>query len=203
MLKKPEFSFLMRNSYMYKCSGGYTLVFKYTTGDEHKSHVEFSNNIFYEHNSGAYGSMMFYSTKSSRNSEYVIDIHDNTFIADRSYNSGDKNTFLNGNTDYQQGAFTMYVNRNRVIGYTSLFPNMPNNVTHITADFNYNYFAPTFSGFSDVLGTTSEYFSTKPYSDPIDIDNLIYYEDYAMTVYDGMLDVSGVSFYDDAGLCQY
>lgn len=198
VLKKADFSFLMQNSYMYKCSGGYTLVFKYTTGDEHKSHVEFSNNIFYEHNSGVYGSMLLYSTKSSRNSEYVIDIHDNTFIADHSYNSGAKNTFLNGNTGYQQGAFTMYVNRNRVIGYTSLFPNMPNNVTHITADFNYNYFAPTFSGFSDVLGTTSEYFGTKPYSDPIDIDNLIYYEDYAMTVYDGMLDVSGVSFYDDA-----
>ena len=92
----------------------------------------------------------------------------------------------------------MYVNRNRVIGYTSLFPNMPNNVTYITADFNYNYFAPTYSSHADVLGTESQYFSTAPYSDPIDINNLVYYEDFAMTVYDGMLDISGVSFYEDA-----
>lgn len=192
-----EFSFLMQNSYMYKCSAGYNLYFRYTD-TEHKSKVTLDSNLFYEHNSGSYGALVFHSTKSHKDSSYEINIQNNIFIADKSYNTAARNTFLNGNTDYQQGAYAMYVNRNRVIGYTSLFPNMPNNVTYITADFNYNYFAPTYSSHADVLGTESQYFSTAPYSDPIDINNLVYYEDFAMTVYDGMLDISGVSFYEDA-----
>lgn len=192
-----EFSFLMQNSYMYKCSAGYNLNFRYKDS-EHKSKVTLNGNLFYEHNSGSYGALTFYSTKSHKDSSYEINIQNNIFIADQSYNTTAKNTFLNGNTSYQQGAYAMYVNRNRVIGYTSLFPNMPDNVTYITADFNYNYFAPSYNSHADVLGTTSQYFSTTPYSDPIDIDNLVYYEDFAMTVYDGMLDVSGVSFYEDA-----
>ncbi len=196
-MQKENFSFTMQNSYIYKNTGSYNITFRYTDGN-HKSKVMINHNLFYEHNSGSYGALMFYSTKTSRYSSYEIDIHNNTFIADKTYNSADKNTFLNGNTSYQQGAYTMTVNHNRVIGYTSLFPNMPDNASYIVADFNYNYFAPTYTSHSDVLGTESEYFSSTPYSDPIDIANLVYYQDYAMTIYDGMLDVSGVSFYDDA-----
>lgn len=38
----------------------------------------------------------------------------------------------------------------------------------------------------------------RPIPTLLTLTTIVYYEDFAMTVYDGMLDVSGVSFYEDA-----
>ena len=209
-LNSKSFSFLMQNSYIYKCSVNYyNLCFRYANTNT-VSTITFNHNIMYEITNAQYGMMMFYTNPTTGRGHYEVNVLHNTVIADKSLNSADKVTFLNGNESYQLGAYTLNVNYNRIIGYNSMFPNFSGDTSrnnHIKADFNYNYFAPRFESVDDVLGTRSVYANTynhnggilsHPYVDPADSDNLIYYMDYRMSIYEGMLDINGVSFYDDA-----
>ena len=201
-----NFSLDLYRTYMYKnTSTNYNLNVSYTSGD-HKSSIVLDQFLWYESTGMHWGIMRFYSTYNSKFSSYNVTIINSTCVADKSFNKDTQsNTFLNGNSGYQEGPYTIKVNNNRIIGFKSMFANVANQdmTRRVHADYNNNYFAPTFTSVTDVKGTRSEYsnFKTATSNDFNNIDyarlDLInYYSDYAMTLSTTTFNVKGVNFYD-------
>ena len=205
-----ELAICVRDSYFYKINYWTPLAFRNSNVDNVSILID--GNILYESASGNYGAMVFYTKPSSSNE---IRFTNNTVLFDKSFNVNcQANTLFNGSTSYQLGPYYLYVRYNRIIGFQSMFPNLTNNSTLVTGDMNFNYFAPEYNGYGDVLGTRSGYSNgagfpkgsgyhntqneETPYSDPFVINDIVYYEDYAKTLFEGSMDVSGVSFYDQA-----
>ena len=202
-VEAAEFDFDIRNSYIYNNHVGYTILVRYTEDDHHVSNIDVHNNIFYNSNTGNYGFMVFCSTANSSKSSYSVNVRNNTIIS----TTGRSYTLFNGSYSYQKGSYTLNCNYNRVIGYVSMFPNVSGSTigwegyNMIKADFNYNYFNDTYTSRDDVIDeetwVRSDYGVDHPYIDPFDSEKIIYYKDYKLTVYDGMLDITGADFYDD------
>lgn len=203
VVESEKFDFDMRKSYIYNNSIGYTINVNYTEEDHHVSNIDVHNNIFYNSNAGEYGFMIFCSTANSSKSSYDVNVRGNTIVS----TNNNSYTLFNGSYTYQKGSYTLNCNYNRVIGYKSMFPNVSEETigwegyNMIKADFNYNYFNDSYTSHDDVIDertwTRSDYGIEHPYIDPFDSEKIIYYKDYRLTVYDGMLDITGADFYDD------
>lgn len=213
-ITSKNLDFDMRNSYVYDNNVGYVINTYYSQTSSHISSFNIHDSIFRDAGSSAYGFATFRSNAGDSGSNYLVNLTGNTFIS----TTGSVQTLFNGASDIFRGAITLNLNHNRVIGYESMFPN--STAYHIEADFNYNYFQPTFdpndtnltdnvngadwvrSHYSEVLVSgwlkdTSKTRETVPYVDPFDWKLIKYYSDYKLTMHDDILNVTGATFYDD------
>lgn len=157
--------------------------------------ITFDGNIFKDTTSGKWGIFRIDTFSGSGYPTAKLKFTNNTFYGSP---ANAYNTVFNGNKNYQNAAFDVDFNYNRVIGFKSMFMNLVSEMDSWLSgcnwDYNNNYVADTFTSVDDELGKKPEYLTNSATVNPVNLNSLEYFFDYKMTVGHGNLKIIGASF---------